>query len=95
VNTKAPSIPAKEQLILDLIRRRGWLSTRIEELSDGDHEYLEAPDEVGQEIAIADDDVLTCLHSLEGRGLIVCTMHVHLRSATEYICQWKPVTAGA
>lgn len=88
MNTTAQYIPAKELLVLEFIRRRGQLSTRIKESGDGDREYLDASGGQDQEIAIADDDLLTCLHSLEGRGLIACTMHVHLWSTTEYICEW-------
>lgn len=88
MNTTALCIPRKELLVLELIRRRGRLSTRIKESGSGDHEYLQGPADPEPEMAISDDDLLTCLHSLEGRGLLTCRMHVHVWSTTEYICEW-------
>jgi DNA-binding winged helix-turn-helix (wHTH) protein len=38
--------------------------------------------------AIADDEVLTCLHSLHDRGLVERDAQVHGASPTEYICKW-------
>jgi hypothetical protein len=86
-------LPRKEIAVLNTIRREGHVVTRIKEFGEGDVEYVQLPAALypscdNGEAMISDDDVLTCLHSLEDRGLVACSMSVHAASATEYICEW-------
>jgi hypothetical protein len=90
-----PPLPASELKVLDAIRRWGSIATRIKELGYGDVEYVQLPlatwpaDRSSARVeAVADDEVLTCLHSLHDRGLVERNTQVHGASPTEYICEW-------
>lgn len=91
-----PRLPIKERMLLEAIRRRGRVFTRIKELSEGDVEIVQMPFPAtwsdGQDaspLSLSDDDILTCLHSLESRGFLGSSVTVFSASATEYICEWK------
>jgi hypothetical protein len=84
----------EESAVLGAIRQRGSLQTRIKEFGDHDQEFLCQESSVAEPLRLSDDDVLNCLHTLEGRGLAVCRMSIHLWSATEYICEWTTGGSG-
>ena len=75
------------------VRHRGRLLTRIKERSDGDVEVLQLAAVAGDRDALAslipEQDILTCLHALEGRGLLASYLTVYSPSSTEYICEWR------
>lgn len=84
-------LPRNEVIVLETIRRAGHLVTRIKELGEGDIEYadtFEPTERCQRELGISGDELLTCLHALQDRGLIVATVTVHPTSATEYVCHW-------
>jgi hypothetical protein len=87
-------LSCNEVLVLEIIRRHGRMLTRIEEASDGDHEFVQptvpSVDASGQReaAAIPEDALLRCLYALEERGLIRCSTRAHSWSATQYVCEW-------
>jgi DNA-binding winged helix-turn-helix (wHTH) protein len=96
-------LPRKEIAVLRTMQRDGHVLTRIKELSEGDIEYVELPSwlhAVGAAggaagaAAMSDDDLLTCLHALEDRGLVTSTVSAHPTSATEYVCEWTICSNG-
>ena len=88
-------LPAKERHLLLLIEQRGRLLTRIKELGNGDFEFLQYPalpqlsgGAPPSGCLLDEDDLLNCLHALEGRGLVASSVTVLSTSTTEYICEW-------
>ncbi len=93
-------LPRKEAAVLRTMQRDGHVLTRIKELGEGDAEYVELPSllhavrDAGAS-TMSDDDLLTCLHSLEDRGLVTSSVRVHPTSATEYVCEWTICSTDA
>ncbi len=91
-------LPAKERDLLGAVARCGRILTRIKEHGDRDVEFIQLPSmnlqskagEELQRLAMADDDILTCLHALEGRGLLTTNVTAYNASTTEYVCEWTP-----
>jgi len=91
-------LPRKERQLLEAVTRGGRLLTRIKELGDCDLEFIQfassnalrADLDVHDGLGMEDDDIITCLHALEGRGLLASNLTVYNTSTTEYICEWTP-----
>lgn len=89
-------LPAKERKLLAAVTRCGRVLTRIKELGDRDIEFIQLASLNAQsnhsgeleQFAMDDDEVLTCLHALEGRRLLTVNVTVYNTSSTEYICEW-------
>jgi hypothetical protein len=87
-------LPPKERQLLHLIEERGRILTRIKERGNGDIESVQPPVVPGtgsaasRPIPLDDDEVLTCLHALEARGLVRSEATVFVASTTEYVCEW-------
>ncbi len=87
-------LPEKERQLLAIMQERGCIVTRLKERSIGDVELVQPSvtataggGESGPP-TLADDDVLTCLHALEGRSLVVSRIQVSRESTNEYVCEW-------
>jgi hypothetical protein len=86
-------LPPKERQLLHLIEERGRILTRIKERGNGDVESVQPPVVPGpcsasRPAPLDDDEVLTCLHALEARGLVRSEATVFVASTTEYVCEW-------
>jgi hypothetical protein len=88
-------LSGRERWILAAVRRTGRLVTRIKERGDGDVEFFQPPLQRssggGEDYwrGMSEADVISCLHSLEGRGLLSSLVSVNRASTTEYICEWR------
>lgn len=86
-------LPAKERQLLLLIQQRGRILTRLKERGSGDVESVQPPLGAGS-ASLKEDDVLTCLHALESRGLVRSEATVFRASTTEYVCEWTLCSEG-
>lgn len=82
-------LPPKERQLLLLIEERGLILTRIKARWSGDVESVQPPVVPRRaRLPLDEDEMLTCLHALEARGLVRSTTTLVRASTTEYVCEW-------
>jgi hypothetical protein len=97
MNTGPHSLSAQERSLLNEVRARGRILTRLKELGYRDVEVVQPPlgtmaridGEGPRDRGLSEEQILACLHALERRGILVVSVTAFSASSTEYICEWR------
>lgn len=89
-------LPAGERRVLCFLRQHGSFVTGVKETGDRDLEYvddLQSRSSLGLDrgmgLDMTEDEIITCLHALESRGVITSSHAVHAYDSSQYLYTWR------
>ncbi len=78
------------RLAILTLAKGGKLQTRLQEMPDGDREFMQHG--VPPEVSIDENTFIRFLYILEEQGVLSVTIVPHLYDPSEYILTWSPTS---